>query len=154
MGMGGQHIDWGWLPVPCESPGKTTVSVISERHPVLKPTSVSQVKQHCRSKHCQMLGCCQGFWDKPGCWLAEAARSFWCDSLGYCQCCACHWFYPSFCEMGKQTLQLKFCGHRGEVTFAGHNVAMSFPDGIMRALHCNLFMVSFFVQINHSLPKH
>lgn len=63
-------------------------------------------------------------------------------------------FILVLCEMGKQTLQLKFCGHRGEVTFAGHNVAMSFPDGIMRALHCNLFMVSFFVQINHSLPKH
>lgn len=58
-----------------------------------------------------------------------------------------------FCEMGKQTLQLKFCGHRGEVTFAGHDVAVSFPGGIMRAVHCNLFMV-FFVQINHSLPKH
>lgn len=57
-----------------------------------------------------------------------------------------------FCKMGKQTLQLKFCGHRGEVTFAGHDVAVSFPDGIMRAVYCNLFM-GFFCTDKPLSPK-
>lgn len=61
-------------------------------------------------------------------------------------------FILFFFEMGKQTLQLEFCGQRDEVIFAGHDVAVSFPDGITRAVHCNLFM-GFFCTDKPLSPK-
>lgn len=61
-------------------------------------------------------------------------------------------FAPEFSEAEKPTLQLKSCVYRDDVMVAGHDAAVTLPAR-MRAVHYNLLMC-FFVQINHSLPKH